>query len=169
MLPNGQLIAEPEAPAHYNFEYQVSDPTTGDQKHQEESREGDAVRGSYSLLEADGTRRIVEYTADDVNGFQAVVHKEPAGNPVAVPSPTVAKVIKPVVSPVHAVAPIHTVAPITSTPLVSRIATLPTIRSYNPYNQYYPGFVQPNYSGYVQPYSGYYHPYVNRYNNLYQF
>lgn len=29
--------------------------------------------GSYSLKEADGTIRIVEYQADDHNGFQAVV------------------------------------------------------------------------------------------------
>lgn len=30
------------------------------------------------MVEPDGTRRIVEYTADPVNGFNAVVHKEGA-------------------------------------------------------------------------------------------
>ncbi|XP_044745992.1 cuticle protein 7-like [Coccinella septempunctata] len=173
VLPNGQLIAEPEAPAHYNFEYQVNDPTTGDEKHQEESREGDLVRGSYSLVESDGTRRIVEYTADAENGFQAVVHKEPAGAPLPAPSPVVAKVVKPVVAPVpvHAVAPVHAIAPIATAPLVTKVAAVPTARAYNPYNQYYSGFAQP-YAGYVHPSSAYYQPYspyVNRYNNVYNY
>jgi Insect cuticle protein len=34
------------------------------------------VKGQYSLVEADGTRRIVDYTADSVHGFNAVVSKE---------------------------------------------------------------------------------------------
>ena len=63
----------------YSFNYGVSDPTTGDHKTQEETRDGDVVRGSYSLVEPDGTRRIVDYTADGVNGFNAVVRREPAG------------------------------------------------------------------------------------------
>ncbi|XP_015512684.2 larval cuticle protein A2B [Neodiprion lecontei] len=62
----------------YNYSYDVQDAITGDNKQQQESRNGDAVQGSYSFIEADGTRRIVEYTADPVNGFNAVVHKEPA-------------------------------------------------------------------------------------------
>ncbi|XP_057658229.1 cuticle protein 21-like [Diorhabda carinulata] len=64
------------APAHYNFGYAVEDPHTGDVKNQQESRDGDVVKGSYSLVEADGTKRIVEYTADAHNGFNAVVHHE---------------------------------------------------------------------------------------------
>ncbi|XP_018562901.1 cuticle protein 7-like [Anoplophora glabripennis] len=70
--------AEPSSPAHYDFGYGVSDPHTGDNKHQHESRRGDVVHGSYSLLESDGTKRVVEYSADPHNGFNAVVHKEPA-------------------------------------------------------------------------------------------
>jgi Insect cuticle protein len=31
--------------------------------------------GGYSLYEPDGTKRIVEYTADDKNGFNAVVKR----------------------------------------------------------------------------------------------
>lgn len=42
--------------------------------------------GSYSLVEPDGTRRIVEYTADPVQGFNAVVHKEPLAAKVNFPS-----------------------------------------------------------------------------------
>lgn len=33
------------------------------------------VKGQYSLKEADGTTRVVEYKADKHNGFTAVVHK----------------------------------------------------------------------------------------------
>lgn len=62
----------------YSYAYNVHDTLTGDAKSQQETRNGDSVQGSYSLLEADGTRRIVEYTADPHNGFNAVVHKEPA-------------------------------------------------------------------------------------------
>ncbi|XP_077272906.1 cuticular protein 1 [Temnothorax americanus] len=62
----------------YSYAYDVHDSLTGDAKSQQETRDGDLVQGSYSLLEADGTRRIVDYIADSVNGFNAVVRKEPA-------------------------------------------------------------------------------------------
>lgn len=65
----------------YEYNYNVQDDQTGDYKTQEETRSGDSVRGSYSLSEPDGTRRIVEYTADSQNGFNAVVRKE--GTPIA--------------------------------------------------------------------------------------
>ncbi|XP_065360824.1 uncharacterized protein LOC135954562 [Calliphora vicina] len=61
--------------AKYQFDYGVKDLKTGDIKNQWESRDGDHVKGSYSLKEADGTTRLVEYTADDHNGFNAVVKK----------------------------------------------------------------------------------------------
>ncbi|XP_050056756.1 cuticle protein 7-like isoform X5 [Aphis gossypii] len=65
------------APAPYNFEYSVNDPTTYDVKSQSEYSDGNGyVKGSYSLLEADGSTRTVEYTADDYNGFNAVVKNE---------------------------------------------------------------------------------------------
>ncbi|CAG9837292.1 unnamed protein product [Diabrotica balteata] len=86
-------VAEPSAPAHYDFAYGVSDPHTGDAKSQHESRRGDVVHGSYSLLESDGTKRTVDYTADPHSGFNAVVHKEPAVHAVA---PVVAKIAAPV-------------------------------------------------------------------------
>jgi hypothetical protein len=59
----------------YKFEYGVKDPHTGDHKSQWEVRDGDVVKGEYTLDEADGTTRIVQYTADDKHGFQAVVKK----------------------------------------------------------------------------------------------
>lgn len=64
-----------QAYPQYKFSYGVSDPHTGDHKNQEESRNGDAVTGSYSVAEADGTIRTVHYTADKHNGFNAVVHR----------------------------------------------------------------------------------------------
>ncbi|RZF32077.1 hypothetical protein LSTR_LSTR013881 [Laodelphax striatellus] len=60
----------------YQYAYQVQDALTGDSKLQEESRDGDIVRGSYSLVDPDGYRRTVNYYADPVNGFNAVVHRQ---------------------------------------------------------------------------------------------
>ncbi|XP_034841212.1 larval cuticle protein A2B-like [Maniola hyperantus] len=60
-----------------SFSYDVADPLTGDYKSQSETRVGGLVRGQYSLVDPDGTRRVVDYTADDVNGFNAVVRKDP--------------------------------------------------------------------------------------------
>ncbi|CAH2012060.1 unnamed protein product [Acanthoscelides obtectus] len=103
------------APAQYEFAYNVQDPHTGDSKEQHEHREGDAVHGSYSLIEADGTKRIVEYTADDHNGFNAVVHKEGTAV-VKAAVPVVAKYAAPVVAkvaaPVAYAAPLAYAAPV---------------------------------------------------------
>lgn len=63
------------SPPKYTFNYGVHDPHTGDVKTQHEVRDGDVVHGSYSVNEPDGSVRIVEYTADDHNGFNAVVKK----------------------------------------------------------------------------------------------
>ncbi|KAE8747006.1 Cuticle Protein CPR RR-2 10 [Frankliniella occidentalis] len=66
---------EPEPIAHpkYAFKYGVHDSHTGDVKDQVEERDGDVVKGEYSLLQPDGTKRTVHYTADHHNGFNAVV------------------------------------------------------------------------------------------------
>ena len=64
-----------QAYPRYAFDYAVHDPHTGDQKNQWETRDGDLVKGSYSLVEPDGTIRTVHYTADDHNGFNAIVQK----------------------------------------------------------------------------------------------
>ncbi|XP_072941038.1 cuticle protein 8-like isoform X2 [Epargyreus clarus] len=72
-LKTVDYVAKPD----YHYAYGVEDPHTGNlQKHQE-NREGDVVRGEYSLVEPDGSIRLVRYTADPKNGFQAVVHKKP--------------------------------------------------------------------------------------------
>ncbi|XP_073843588.1 cuticle protein 19-like [Musca autumnalis] len=66
---------EPAAYPKYSFSYGVKDPHTGDIKSQVEERDGDVVKGQYSLVEPDGSVRTVNYNADDHNGFNAVVHK----------------------------------------------------------------------------------------------
>ncbi|KAK3926862.1 Cuticle protein [Frankliniella fusca] len=60
----------------YSYSYGVSDPHTGDSKSQTEVRDGDVVKGQYSLVDPDGTRRVVDYVADPINGFNAVVRKD---------------------------------------------------------------------------------------------
>lgn len=102
----------------YAYAYNVHDSITGDQKSQQETRDGDVVKGtqrhrnrstkshasvfhmiffsfwifvgSYSLVESDGSIRTVIYTADPINGFNAIVEKTPlvhakAAVPVGVP------------------------------------------------------------------------------------
>ncbi|XP_034934147.1 larval cuticle protein A3A-like [Chelonus insularis] len=103
----GSVIVGPPAPVpvvksvsdhdpfpQYSYAYDVHDSLTGDAKSQHETRNGDVVSGSYSLIEADGTRRVVEYTADPVNGFNAVVHREPAVVKAAVAPAVAPAVIK---------------------------------------------------------------------------
>ncbi|XP_045534352.1 cuticle protein [Papilio machaon] len=96
--PVAKVLAQPEEIAYpkYDFTYSVADGHTGDNKSQQESRDGDVVKGSYSLQEADGSIRTVEYTADDHNGFNAVVH-----NSAPKSAPAVIK------APVYASAPIY--------------------------------------------------------------
>ncbi|XP_025423655.1 cuticle protein 7-like [Sipha flava] len=63
-------------PRSYHFQYAVHDDVTGDVKSQNEVSDGrGTVRGTYSLLEADGSTRVVEYTADDEHGYRAEVKK----------------------------------------------------------------------------------------------
>lgn len=75
-----KTVEDYDSNPQYSYSYDIHDSLTGDAKSQSESRDGDVVKGQYSLIEADGTRRIVDYTADSVNGFNAVVHKEGVPN-----------------------------------------------------------------------------------------
>ncbi|XP_070493039.1 cuticle protein 19-like [Chironomus tepperi] len=59
----------------YKFEYGVKDPHTKDHHSQWEHRDGDVVKGEYSLDEADGTKRVVKYSSDKHSGFQAHVER----------------------------------------------------------------------------------------------
>lgn len=70
------IVAEHKPGSTYHFQYAVHDPVTGDEKSQNEVGDGHgSVKGSYSLVEADGSTRVVEYTADDVHGFRAEVKR----------------------------------------------------------------------------------------------
>jgi hypothetical protein len=55
----------------------VNDPHTGDNKEHHETRDGDVVQGSYSLVEPDGTLRTVLYAADPARGVNAGVQRSP--------------------------------------------------------------------------------------------
>lgn len=71
-------IADYDANPQYSFTYRVTDVATGDSKAQEETRKGDNVEGSYSIVEPDGSIRTVRYSADPVNGFNAIVERNRA-------------------------------------------------------------------------------------------
>lgn len=80
-LAHSGFIHHPEtsidyyAHPQYKFSYGVADPHTGDHKSQQEERDGGVVKGSYTVADPDGTLRTVHYTADDHNGFNAVVSR----------------------------------------------------------------------------------------------
>ncbi|XP_014365567.2 endochitinase A [Papilio machaon] len=69
-----EFLENYDAHPRYAFEYGVNDPHTGDIKQQKEERDGDVVRGQYSLVEPDGSVRTVNYVADWETGFHANVH-----------------------------------------------------------------------------------------------
>lgn len=113
--PYKSYDAEYDSNPSYSYAYDVHDQLTGDSKSQHESRHGDVVHGSYSLVDPDGTRRTVDYTADPHNGFNAVVTKEPLVNayahpvkayaPAAVYHPAAVKAYAPVYPEYKAYAP----------------------------------------------------------------
>lgn len=79
----------------YHFNYGVKDGHTGDIKEQEEERDGDVVRGSYSLVEPDGTVRKVQYSDDGHSGFNAIVTRSGHAHHPA------SAIVKPVVALQH--------------------------------------------------------------------
>ncbi|XP_068619937.1 larval cuticle protein A2B-like [Battus philenor] len=99
--PVAKVDADYDDHPQYSFSYDVHDAVTGDTKSQHESRDGDLVQGSYSVVDPDGTQRTVDYTSDPTNGFNAVVRKEPIGVKVA----AVTKVAAPVAY--HAAPVVH--------------------------------------------------------------
>lgn len=66
----------PPTSTEYNYWYDIVDPNTGDAKSLHEIRQGDNVKGSYSVIDPDGIKRIVDYVAGK-HGFKATVRKEP--------------------------------------------------------------------------------------------
>ncbi|XP_041977431.1 uncharacterized protein LOC121731830 [Aricia agestis] len=70
------LLLSPLPEPNYSFSYDVNDVQTGDVKSQHESRRGDIVIGQYSLVQPDGVRRTVDYSANDHTGFLATVNNQ---------------------------------------------------------------------------------------------
>ena len=66
-----------QAHPRYKYSYGVNDHYTGDVKQASEQRDGENVKGEYSLQEPDGAWRTVSYVAD-YNGFRANVHRTPS-------------------------------------------------------------------------------------------
>lgn len=100
-LVTAPLIARSDP--KYTYSYDVQDSVTGDIKGQYETRDGDAVAGAYSLVDPDGFKRTVKYTADALNGFNAVVEREPLVQKVIAPAPVA-------VTRVAAIAPVQHLA-----------------------------------------------------------
>ncbi|KAL5242704.1 hypothetical protein ACI65C_010114 [Semiaphis heraclei] len=65
--------------AGYNVGYGVNDPSTGDIKDQQETKNGDQITGYYRLLDSDGLVRTVNYQSHPLTGFTAQVHRDPIG------------------------------------------------------------------------------------------
>lgn len=73
----GIIVTDPPPTStEYNYWYDIVDPSTGDAKSLHEIRQGANVRGSYSVVDPDGIKRIVDYVAGK-NGFKATVRREP--------------------------------------------------------------------------------------------
>ncbi|XP_075226705.1 uncharacterized protein LOC142327479 [Lycorma delicatula] len=185
VLPAGYKAAaalpEPYDPhPQYSYSYSVQDPLTGDSKSQQESRDGDVVQGSYSLVEPDGSLRTVEYSADPVSGFNAVVHNSATGivsapaavakaapAPIAV-APKVAAIPAPVIK-AAAPAPVYKAA--AAAPVYKAAAAYPYAYSGYPYSAvagaypYSAGYgAYPYSAGYsAYPYSAGYAGYPYRY------
>lgn len=77
VIPSSRRTVELRDDSNYNFNYAVSDLTTGDIKSQQEVRNGDQVQGQYTMMDSDGYQRIVDYRANDETGFDAEVRREP--------------------------------------------------------------------------------------------
>ncbi|XP_052132222.1 uncharacterized protein LOC113201683, partial [Frankliniella occidentalis] len=61
---------------HYKYQYAVDDRASGVVNDRWEQRNGDFVKGQYSLLDPDGKVRTVDYEVDGERGFHAVVRTQ---------------------------------------------------------------------------------------------
>lgn len=99
----------------------MNDPNTRDKKAQWELRDGGDVKGSYSLVEPDGSIRVVDYSASDLKGFNAIVKKiGPSLHPPT--APLAAKIVGPLTSVVGPINYGFGAAPII--PARSKVASL---------------------------------------------
>ncbi|ODM95793.1 Cuticle protein [Orchesella cincta] len=72
----------------YNFSFDIKDDELTNYQNRQEERDGQTIKGSYSVVDPDGYVRTVTYTADPKNGFQAKVTREPTDVKIKFPVPT---------------------------------------------------------------------------------
>lgn len=88
--PRGQFLPNPEdydSNPQYQFSFDVKDDQFTNYQNRKESRDGDKISGSYSVVDSDGFIRTVKYTADPLQGFKAEVTREPTDIVVKLPVP----------------------------------------------------------------------------------
>ncbi|NP_001166682.1 cuticular protein RR-2 motif 78 precursor [Bombyx mori] len=86
--------AEPQQPQEeydphpsYQFGFDVNDDQYTNYQNRKEQRDGDVIKGSYSVVDSDGFIRTVTYTADPKEGFKAEVQRQPTDIVVKIPTP----------------------------------------------------------------------------------
>ncbi|KAG7171621.1 transcription factor SPT20 homolog [Homarus americanus] len=68
-------VAYNDPDPEYMWAYEVDAKSTGDKKSAREERRGDVVVGQYSVMDPDGSFRIVDYSVAPDTGFRATVTK----------------------------------------------------------------------------------------------
>ncbi|CAG5058644.1 unnamed protein product [Parnassius apollo] len=71
----------------YQFGFDVNDDQYTNYQNRKEQRDGDVIKGSYSVVDSDGFIRTVTYTADPKEGFKAEVSRQPTDIVVKIPTP----------------------------------------------------------------------------------
>ncbi len=81
-IPNGRIVAArlaDELPDPYSFAFNVADEYGTQWQRSEDADASGVVKGSYGYRDATGLYRVVDYIADDVNGFRASVRSNEPG------------------------------------------------------------------------------------------
>lgn len=71
----------------YQFGFDVKDDEYTNYQQRKEVRDGNVIKGSYSVVDSDGFIRTVTYTADPKEGFKADVVRQPTDIVVKIPTP----------------------------------------------------------------------------------
>lgn len=71
----------------YQFGFDVKDDEFTNYQQRKEVRDGNVIKGSYSVVDSDGFIRTVTYTADPKEGFKADVVRQPTDIVVKIPTP----------------------------------------------------------------------------------
>ncbi|XP_022188439.1 cuticle protein [Nilaparvata lugens] len=86
------LARDPKQPAddydpnpQYQFSFDIKDDESTNYHNRKETRDGDKISGSYSVVDSDGFIRTVTYTADPKEGFKADVSRQPTDIVVKLP------------------------------------------------------------------------------------